>query len=269
MKALILSAGQGKRLLPLTEKSPKCILPILGRPIIEWQIDELLPLGVDRFTVVVGHEARKVERILSDRYGSHGIKLIYNPDFAGTDNLVSCWIAREEMNEDFVLLNGDTLFEGEIVRCLLQGPEQPVTLVTDQKACYDTDDMKVTLEGDRLVDIGKNLEPERCNAESVGIILFRGQGPGLFRAALEEAMHHPSAHKKWYLSVIQKMSQSIPVWTHAVNGLNWCEVDYPADLKSAEKVVRFCGNGKSNPKNTRPFNHEASVVRMATRSRSA
>ena len=111
MKALILSAGQGRRLLPLTDKCPKCILPVLGRSMIEWQIDELSTLGIDRITVVVGYEADQVEWLLTKRYGTNRVKFIHNPDFADSDNLVSCWMAREEMNEDFILLNGDTLFE--------------------------------------------------------------------------------------------------------------------------------------------------------------
>ena len=67
MKAVILSAGQGKRLLPLTADSPKCILPIMGQTLIEWQIDELAKCGIDQVTVVLGYRADKVERILRSR----------------------------------------------------------------------------------------------------------------------------------------------------------------------------------------------------------
>jgi choline kinase len=64
MKALILSAGQGRRLLPYTAESPKCTIPVLGRSMIEWQIDALLSLGIERITVVVGYGADCVERLL-------------------------------------------------------------------------------------------------------------------------------------------------------------------------------------------------------------
>ena len=78
MKAVILSAGQGKRLLPLTADCPKCILPVQGRSLIEWQIDELAKCGIDQVTVVLGFRADKVERILCERYGSQHVKTIYN-----------------------------------------------------------------------------------------------------------------------------------------------------------------------------------------------
>jgi L-glutamine-phosphate cytidylyltransferase len=238
MKVLILSAGQGRRLLPYTAESPKCTIPVLGRSMIEWQIDALLSLGIDRITVVVGYGADYVEQLLKQCYGTHCIKLIYNPEFAETNNLVSCWAAREEMNEDFILLNGDTLFEASVLRRLLGEPVRPVTVTIDHKNSYDADDMKVTLEGSRLVNIGKDLEPDKTNGESIGMILFRGEGPALFRAALEDALLAPSARKAFYLSVIREMSQSMQVHTCSIAGLNWCEIDYPADIKRAEKILK-------------------------------
>ena len=244
MKALILSAGQGRRLLPLTAESPKCILPILGRSMIEYQIDELIKSGINRVTVVVGYGAIQVERLLKKRYGANHVTILHNPDFAESDNLVSCWMAREEMNEDFILLNGDTLFEVAVVKRLIGGPARPVTVVIDQKISYDNDDMKLTLDGERLVNIGKDLGPDETDGESIGMILFRGEGPALFRAALEKALEDPSARKKWYLSVIREMCRSMPVGTCLISGLHWCEVDCPEDLKNAQRVVRSLGSSK-------------------------
>jgi choline kinase len=241
MKAVILSAGQGKRLLPLTADCPKCILPVQGRSLIEWQIDELAKCGIDQVTVVLGFRADKVERILHERYGSHRVKTIYNAAYAVSDNLVSCWAAHDEMRSDFVLLNGDTLFEAAVMQRLLDTHDRPVTVAISHKSDYDADDMKVELEGCRLVKIGKDLLPDQVDGESIGMILFRGQGPRLFRIALEKALQIPSAQTKWYLSVIDEMARSMPVWTCSMKGLQWCEVDYHADLKLAEKVVSACG----------------------------
>jgi L-glutamine-phosphate cytidylyltransferase len=240
MKTIILSAGQGKRLLPLTAETPKCLLPIQGKTLIEWQIDALSAAGIDRVSVVVGYGADQVERLLNQRYGVGHINLIENPMFAETDNLVSCWIAREEMNEDFFLLNGDTLFEIAVVRRVLSRAAHPVTVVTTLKSQYDADDMKVTLEGQRLINIGKDLKPETTDGESVGMILFRGEGPALFRQGLERAMGDPSSSRKWYLSVIRDLCPTMKVWTCSIEGLRSCEVDYPADLKSAEAMVSAC-----------------------------
>jgi len=240
MKAVILSAGQGKRLLPLTADRPKCILPVRGQTMIEWQIEELVKSGIDRVTVVLGYCADKVEQVLRRRYGSDKVKTIYNPAYAVSDNLVSCWVASDEMSSDFILLNGDTLFEAAVVKRLLDTDSQPVTVVVSHKSQYDDDDMKVELDGRRLVRIGKDLLPDQVNAESIGMILFRDQGPVLFRNALEKALRDPSSKRKWYLSVIDKLAQTMPVLTCSINGLQWCEVDYPADLQLAVDVVSAC-----------------------------
>jgi choline kinase len=248
MKAIILSAGQGKRLLPLTANSPKCILPIQGQSLIEWQIDELIKGGIDRVTVVVGYRADRVEKILNRRYGPQQVKTLYNAAYANTDNLVSCWAARNEMDEDFVLLNGDTLFEAAVLQRLLRAPGRPVTVVINHKNEYDADDMKVELNGCRLVKIGKDLAADKVDGESIGMILFQGKGPELFRSAIINALRDPSAAKKWYLAVIDEMARAIPVWTCSIQGLQWCEVDYPADIKQAEKVVNVCANS-ADPKN--------------------
>ena len=245
MNAVILSAGQGRRMLPLTANKPKCLLNIEGQPIIEWQIDELAKSGIDRISVVVGYHADRVEQLLHKRYGPDRVEVIYNPTYSWADNLFSCWVAREEMGEDFVLLNGDTLFESAVLRRLMNAPVQPVTVVTHKKPYYDADDMKVSLRGDRLVNIGKKLAADKVDAESIGMILFREKGPLMFRRAVEKALQDPSAIKKWYLSVIARMAQSIPVWTISANGLQWCEVDFPADIKQARRVVQAIS--KDNP----------------------
>jgi choline kinase len=246
MKAIILSAGQGKRLLPLTADCPKCILPLKGRSLIEWQIDELAKCGIDQVTVILGFRADKVERVLRERYGSHRVKTLHNAAYAVSDNLVSCWVAHDEMDSDFVLLNGDTLFEAAVLQRLLETHGRPVTVVVSHKEDYDTDDMKVELDGCRLVRIGKDLLPDQVDGESIGMILFRDQGPMLFRSALEKALRHPSAQTKWYLSVIDEMARSMPVWTCSTKGLHWCEIDYPADLILAEKAVSAFGGHRKN-----------------------
>jgi choline kinase len=243
MKAVILSAGQGKRLMPLTASHPKCLLHIEGQALIEWQINALFTGGIDHITVVVGYQADRVRQLLYSSYDTRQVTALYNPTFGWADNLFSCWAAREEMNDDFILLNGDTIFEAAVLTRLLQSPVQPVTLVTQQKHFYDADDMKVALDGDRLVRIGKDLAVDRVDGESIGMILFRREGPAMFRQAIDSALRDSAACKKWYLSVIDDMAQRLPVWTCSANGLQWCEVDFPADLKQAGKVVQACDAG--------------------------
>src|SRR5215470_16263724 len=189
MKAVILSAGQGSRLLPLTAERPKCLLPLGPKSLIEWQIDILSRSGVDEIVVVVGFRAALVESVLAGlaRPGLR-IRTLFNPFYNVADNLGSCWLARHEMAGDFLLLNGDTLFEPAILDRLLRSPPAPITVTIDRKTDYDADDMKVHIEGTRLLDIGKTLPRADTDGESIGLLLFRGAGPSLFVEATERAL---------------------------------------------------------------------------------
>jgi len=233
MKAIILSAGQGRRLLPLTERVPKCMLPVLGRPLIAWQLDALMRCGIDDITVVVGYGAETVEAGLTGFGHPQKIRALYNPFFATTDNLVSCWVARGEMQGEFLILNGDTLFEAGVLARLLAAPEHPITLAISCKGHYDDDDMKVIRDGDRLVRVGKKLPLDRVDAESIGMMTFRGEGPRLFRDAIDRAMRTPDAQKQWYLSLIDTLAERGVVYTQQISPRGWAEVDSAADLERA------------------------------------
>jgi choline kinase len=237
-KAIILSAGQGKRLLPLTNEWPKCAVEVHGQSIIEWQIDELFKCGITDICVVLGFAAEKVESLLDERYGKGTIRTIFNPFYSVADNLGSCWIAKEEMSSDFIILNGDTLFQTAVLERLLDSGPRPITVTVDRKDKYDSDDMKVILDGERLVNIGKKLPLDQVHAESIGMLLFRGEGVDLFRSTVEQLMRDLASLKRWYLSVIDELAQQTPVWTCCIKGLAWGEVDCPEDLKRAEEVVR-------------------------------
>lgn len=244
MKAIILSAGQGKRLLPFTAERPKCAVAIHGKSMIEWQIDELLKCGVTDVSVVLGYGADTVEKLLDERYGKGFIRTLYNPFFSVADNLGSCWIARAEMTDDFVLINGDTMFRAPLLEKLLGAEPRPITVTVDRKEQYDSDDMKVIADGERLVRIGKALPLDQVNAESIGMLLFRREGADLFRSTVEQLLRDPISLKRWYLSVIDELAQQTPVWTCCIEGLAWGEVDCPEDLVRAEEVVRGIAEGE-------------------------
>jgi choline kinase len=234
MRAIILSAGQGKRLHPLTAKIPKCLLPVLGeKPVLEVQLRALAACGVSEASVLVGFGSQRVEDFLCD-HPLPGIRVrtVYNPFFATTDNLVTCCWARSEMQGDFVLLNGDTLFETAVLERLLASPPAPLTLAVNQKADYDDDDMKVAVDAQgRLRAVGKTLDPAIVNGESIGLMFFRGEGPRIFRDALEAAISEPSSLRAWYLSVVNRIAWSSRVAAAFITGLWWGELDTPEDLE--------------------------------------
>lgn len=240
MRAIILSAGQGRRLLPLTARAPKCLLPVQDEvSVLEFQLQTLSTCGITEASVIVGFGAEQVEETLERRpIPGLDVRAVYNPFYARSDNLATVWLARSEMSDDFLLMNGDTLFTEEVLERLLAAREAPVTLTINVKDRYDDDDMKVSLDGEgRLLAVGKTLPPEVVDGESIGLMRFCGKGVTAFRAALEDVIRDPEALDLWYLSVVNGLADSVRIETANITGLWWGEIDRLEDLTEVRKAL--------------------------------
>ena len=186
MKAIILSAGQGRRLMPMTESIPKCCLMLENTTLLGHQINALMANGIDDIVVVTGYAHEVVDEVV-EKFHKDSVRTLYNPFYALSDNLGTTWVARNEMKEPFLLINGDTLFEASTLSQLLSGERSyPITLATDHKADYDSDDMKVSTNGKQLKRVGKKLDKEIVNGESIGMMVFDKSGADAFVKKIEK-----------------------------------------------------------------------------------
>ena len=225
-------------MLPLTQHRPKCLLRIGACTVLEWQLRMLAAAGVDDVVVVVGFGAAAVERELAHvTPAGMRVRTLFNELYDRTDNLVSCMRASAEMDEDFLLVNGDTLADPTVVRRLFTSRPVPVALAVASKEAYDADDMKVRSAGRRVIRIGKDLAADETDGEAIGFSLYRGTGPGLFTDALAEVLREPEGSRRWYLSAVNLLAGRGHVHRVAVAGARWAEIDYPQDLEAAQKVV--------------------------------
>jgi choline kinase len=239
MKAIILSAGQGSRLGQMTHERPKCLIAFAGRSLLDRQLDTLVANGVDEVVVVTGFRDDQIEAALARRVGGPKVRTIFNPFYKVADNLGSLFVARHELAGDVLVWNGDTLVSDELMRRVLANRGQPGICVTiDRKDRYDDDDMKVIVADDgRLRAIGKRISTG-VNAESIGLLAFRGDGALRFRGAIEKAMRTTEGTTIWYLRVIHHLAQNGEVWTYDISGEQWGEVDFPDDLVGAEALCQ-------------------------------
>ena len=237
MKAIILSAGQGSRLGHLTHERPKCLIEFAGRSLLDRQLDALAANGVDEVVVVTGFRDDQIEAALARRKSGPRVRTVFNPFYKVADNLGSLFVARHELAGDVLVWNGDTLVSDELMHRVLANRGQPGICVTiDRKDRYDDDDMKVIVADDgRLRAIGKRIATG-VNAESIGLLAFRGDGAMRFRSAIERAMRTTEGTTIWYLRVIHHLAQNGEVWTYDIAGEQWGEVDFPEDLAGAEAL---------------------------------
>ena len=131
MKAVILAAGMGTRLLSLTQLHPKCMVEVGGKPIMEHQLDSLRCAGVHKCALVVGHKAGAVRGHFGTNYRGIELSYIENHRYAETNNLYSLWMAKGELDDDLLLIEGDLVFDGSLLQELV-GDQQPNVAVVDR-----------------------------------------------------------------------------------------------------------------------------------------
>ena len=252
--------------MPLTESTPKCCLVLQGKTLLEHQVESLAENGVDEVVVVTGFGHQVVEDIVS-RIRGISVRTLYNPFYALSDNLGTCWVARGEMKAPFLLVNGDTLFEPATLAQLLSSERlYPITLATDRKSQYDDDDMKICAEGKQLKRVGKKLDRDIVNGESIGMMVFNQAGADTFVQKIEQLMASSDGLARWYLSAIDELAVAGLVGISSIQGLGWCEVDDLADFTNAEKTVKSWSDPTAEPKATAvPLDWPGSLERSGSR----
>jgi choline kinase len=129
MQAVILAAGQGTRLRPLTDHRPKCLVEVQGKPLLQYQLEALCEAGVRECIIVVGHRAKQVRHTFGMRFRNLSITYVENEIYDQTNNSYSLWLARREITEDILLLEGDVLFEPRLLTDLIALPYENTAVV--------------------------------------------------------------------------------------------------------------------------------------------
>jgi len=117
--ALLLAAGTGTRLRPLTRNAPKCLTEVGGRPILDRLIHNLRAKGVNRLVVVLGHQGNQIREFLRRKAGDMQVDYVFNPEYRTTNNLYSLWLARQQIQEPFLLVESDLVFEARMLDDML------------------------------------------------------------------------------------------------------------------------------------------------------
>jgi L-glutamine-phosphate cytidylyltransferase len=246
MKAIILSAGQGSRLGHMVDDRPKCLIDFNGRSLLDRQLDTLEANGVQEAVVVTGFRDELLDEAIARRSGGPRVRTVFNPFYKVADNTGSLYMAREELSGDCLVWNGDTLVSNALMNRVVGNDRSGICVTIDRKDWYDEDDMKVVVsDNGRLRAIGKRIA-EGVNGESIGLLAFRAGGAELFRDSIEQAMRTKEGTTIWYLRVIHHLAQNAEVWTLDINGEEWGEVDFPADVEIARALTaRWDANGKA------------------------
>ena len=168
MIGVILAAGMAKRLRPLTDTMPKCLLKVGGRTLLERTVEAMRQAGISEFVVVTGYRADMIRDFLTAYDESLSFTFLHNADYEHNNNIYSLWMAGEVVRgKDFLLMDSDIFCDPAAVVRIAQEPES--ALAVNRHECGE-EEMKVVVDGDmRITEISKTCSPADAMGESVGI----------------------------------------------------------------------------------------------------
>jgi choline kinase len=234
--AVILAAGVGSRLRPLTDDRPKALVEVRGKSLLHRAVDQLVQRGVTRLVVASGYRAEALEAALRDA----PLEVVFrpNPRYETTQNSVSLALCRDAVEgHDFFRLDGDVVFD-PLVLDRLEAVEGPLVAAVDRKPGLDAEAMKVLLgrAPGTIAAFGKGIPLSEAAGESIGIErITASAAPALFDA-LDRAGRAGEV-SLYYEDIYARLIDAGQVVKMAdVTGVRWCEVDSIDDLRRAESV---------------------------------
>ncbi|MDO5292790.1 MAG: phosphocholine cytidylyltransferase family protein [bacterium] len=232
MKALILAAGFGSRLTPITNKCPKSMVPVNGTPILFKQIDNLLENDITDITVICGYLGDLLRHAVERRYPM--VKVVESKNYATTNNMYSAYIARGEMEGyPFLMMNADVFFDSSVLKALVN-EKQENAIVTDV-GTYMEESMKVAEAEGRLVEISKEIPREKAFGTSIDVYKFGVQAGRQFFSTCRDYIEKKKKYSMWSEIALNDTLKVSEFYACPLKG-RWLEIDNMEDLKAAQKL---------------------------------
>ncbi len=231
MKAIIFAAGVGQRLQAVTQGKPKCLVEIGGRTLLSRNVECLNQLGVHHIALVVGFAQDQIRDTMATEFPSREIRWVVNDQFI-RGSIISLWIAREEMDDDVILMDADVFYAPEILARLMRS-SQSSALLMDETVKQKSEECMVAAQGGRVLSLSKTLPAVHEEAgEGVGFLKVQKRD---LPALLRSVQFYIDADKldMEYEDALTTFFQDVPVGYEKIGGLPWIEIDFPEDVERA------------------------------------
>lgn len=248
MKAIIVAAGKGSRLLPVTENIPKCLVTVNNIPIIDYQFACLRGNGISEVIIVTGHFEEKIRNYVTEKFSKDfKVEFIFNKDYSSTQNAYSFFMGQDSLKyskDGFVIFNSDLIFPAALLKYLIDS-DYSDGMIVDEYTNIESDMVKVRVEDSRIIEMSKTLNPSLASYEAVGPVKFSQAGGVAFFKFLDK-LFTSEGNKNWLFYTLGDFGKEYPF--HAIKnpGLSWSEVDTLDDLHIAEeKCLELSNNFKT------------------------
>ena len=234
--AVLLAAGTGSRLQPLTNSAPKCLTEVSGIPILQRLTVTLSRHGFTKLVVIIGHLGGHIRRFLAENPNGLSLQFIENPVYATTNNLYSLWLARLEVREPFLLVEADLVFDDDLLGKLLI-PERAAIAAYDPAYMSGT---TVLLDSNEMItqmDVGRSRKPEGRLYKTVNIYSLSLPSWDEMIVRMGQKVKAGSVND-YYEVVLADMIKAKQLSLQAVdfNAGRWFEIDTLDDLRKAEQI---------------------------------
>ena len=235
MKAIIFAAGVGRRLQAVTQGKPKCLVEIGGRTLLSRHVECLNQLGVSQIVLVVGFAQEAIREAMAAESSTCAIRWVVNDQFV-RGSITSLWAAREEMDDDVVLMDADVLYAPEILARLVRS-SQPSALLMDETVKQESEECMVAAQSGRVLSLSKVLPADYEEAgEGVGFLKVQQQDvPSLLRSV--QTCIDTGKLDMEYEDALKNFFRDVRVGYEKIGGLPWIEIDFPEDITRAASQI--------------------------------
>jgi choline kinase len=236
--AVILAAGIGSRLSPLTDNCPKSLLTVGGSVILERMIRNCLSCGMSQFVLVLGHMADEIKKFVDKTFRGIRVTYVINERYRDTNTGYSLMLAAPAIGgAEFVKFDADVVFDVKILRQLLDDDYADV-LCIDQNIALEDEEVKVITDDQlQVLEVGKTVDPKLALGESIGIEKISAKTGKLLFAELNEMMEVRAHYQDYYEAAYARLVDKGSVFRALdITGLNWTEIDTAEDFAAANAM---------------------------------
>lgn len=234
MKALILAAGLGTRLAPITNDRPKSLVTVNGVPILFKQIENLHENGITDITVISGYKAEVLESEVHAKWPE--IKIINSIDYANTNNMYSAYLGKDAVaGSDFLMMNADVFYDSSVIKALLAF--ESANAIVTEIGQYIKESMKVIETDGRLVSISKQVTAEDAYGTTIDVYKFSNIGGAAFFEKCREYIEDKKELMLWSEVALNDILPEVIFKACPLDG-RWLEIDNLDDLVAAEKLFK-------------------------------